>query len=382
MFTQQTPFLISALQNSVDSATARQIAQAFGNCQQPLSHRASVSLNRSSQPNVAGVLSGSGGNSYSYVGPQFGGDGQFGYIAGNDYASQVSPWALSSAGTSFQASNYYGPSNYYGSDAFTNNSYFNFSSGETFLATYPEAAANAFYNTTQSFQFGPISTVNNSPWYTRMGDVNTFDFGLRLGDTVNNFGGPTFQVAGDSYFDNSFHNNQTVNNQFTTNQITESQEVTNLAYGSLVQVTGDPAAAGPAGPPGRPGDPGPQGLPGGFVQNAVFAAGGYELRPGRVVRAAAPDAPRGDVEWPAGQGKISVPKYKMADSISFKLPSYVFDPDTCTIDVVEDAGVEITVALPALLPDGADAVPLPRAKFIGFAPPGVNITLAPKPQWP
>jgi hypothetical protein len=309
MFTQQAPFLLATLQNSVDSSTAMQMAQAFGNCNQPLSHRAGVTLHRSALPQSGGVLNGPGGSGYSYA------DGAFGFTAGNDPATQFSPWAFDRG-------------NYYGGDSFANSTQFAFRSGDQFLAAYPDAAANAFYNLSQSFQFGPISTVNNSPWYTRMGDVNNFDFTTRLGDNINNFAGPTFQVAGDSYYDNSVHNSQTVNNQNVSNQFVEQTEINNLNVTYITQNKGDPGEAGPAGPQGRAGDPG---IPGGIGRagrdgrNGI--GGGYQLKQPALKPA---DMPLPTLRVNKLQVKINMPVYALGDDC--KIVKVGATPETFDVD--------------------------------------------------
>jgi hypothetical protein len=379
MFTQQAPFLLATLQNSVDAGTAMQMAQAFGNCNQPLSHRAGVTLHRSALPQSGGVLNGPGGSGYSYA------DGAFGFTAGNDPATQFSPWAFNRG-------------NYYGGDSFSNSLQFAFRSGDQFMAAYPDAAANAFYNLSQSFQFGPISTVNNSPWYTRMGDVNNFDFTTRLGDNINNFAGPTFQVAGDSYYDNSYHNNQTVNNQTVNNEFVEESNITNLNVQNIFKSGGDPGEAGPAGPPGGPGQPGRAGRDG----LVLLGGGGYSM-PAAVALgpgAGGETAPTGKISWPAGgnfvpiptykiQGKgevqavqaytvggsatvditeyvlasdelaATVPKYRLPATLTVTLPSITFNPDTCSIEIDDTTPgetVEISLSDTALSGDGTDDV--------------------------
>jgi len=365
VFTQQAPFLLSALSNVVGSGTAQQLAQAFGNCNQPLSHRAGVSLQRAGLATNAGVLRGPGGNPYDYT------DGAFGFLAGNDPATQFSPWAFDRG-------------NFYGGDTFNTNAQFAFRSGDQFLATYPDAASNAFYNLSQSFEFGPISSVNNSPWFTRMGDINTFDFSSRLGDIVNNFAGPTFQVAGDSYFDNSVHNNMTAANQSVANQEVEDATIINLTVENLEVTSGDPAAGGVGadGAPGRPGDPGrPVAVIGGIV------AGGYDLPEISVVtqQGPQPPAPAGNIQWPppgalniptyrlAGLGAVAAvqdytldgavtvdvpvytltpgavtgtaPGYQFPSTLKINLPKVVFDAENCTVayDFTDTVAAELTV---------------------------------------
>jgi hypothetical protein len=363
MFTQQAPFLLSALSNVVGSGTAQQLAQAFGNCNQPLSHRAGVSLQRAGLATNAGVLRGPGGNPYDYT------DGAFGFLAGNDPATQFSPWAFDRG-------------NFYGGDTFNTNAQFAFRSGDQFLATYPAAASNAFYNLSQSFEFGPVSSVNNSPWFTRMGDVNTFDFSSRLGDIVNNFAGPTFQVAGDSYFDNSVHNNMTAANQSVGNQEVEDATIINLTVENLEISSGDPAAGGVGadGAPGRPGDPGrPVAVIGGIV------SGGYDLPEISVVtqQGPQPPTPAGNIQWPPpgvlniptyrltglgavaavqdyafdGAVTVDVPKYKIAAKLTIDLPKVEFNASECTVEYSESETerreLDITLELEA---DGVEEV--------------------------
>jgi hypothetical protein len=393
MFTQQAPFLLSALSNVVGSGTAQQLAQAFGNCNQPLSHRAGVSLQRAGLATNAGVLRGPGGNPYDYT------DGAFGFLAGNDPATQFSPWAFDRG-------------NFYGGDTFNTSAQFAFRSGDQFLATYPAAASNAFYNLSQKFEFGPISSVNNSPWFTRMGDVNTFDFSSRLGDIVNNFAGPTFQVAGDSYFDNSVHNNMTAANQSVGNQEVEDATIINLTVENLEISTGDPAAGGVGadGAPGRPGDPG--------RVAAFLGVGGYDLPAirvvGRPLNPPRPVVPEGRVEWPAGNAKVqiptyklqgkgevqavqtytvggalsvdlttytltagtvsgTVPKYKLPTTLKVKFPAVEFDAENCTVSYSDEDTVELDLEVTdaALASDGTDSL-----SFTG-TPPSLSPAVAP-----
>lgn len=262
MFTQQTPFLMSALSPAVGSDTARQLAQAFGNCNQPLTHRAGVTLQRPGLTTSGGLVNGTGGNSYNYSDGGVGPTGAF--LPGNDLATQISPWAVN-------------PNNYYGGDTYNNSLNFAYRSGDTFLSTYPEAASNAFYNQEQSFNFGPVSTNINSPWFTRMGDINTFDFSSRLGDIVNSYAGPTFQVAGDSHFDNSIHTNQTVNNQTVNNQTVDESVVQHLTVRNITQLGGDPGPAGGVGPAGPAGNAGDPGAGAGLGPGGVFFGGGRSL---------------------------------------------------------------------------------------------------------
>jgi len=326
MFTQQAPFLLSALSPAVGSTTAQQLTQALGNCNQSLTHRGGVSLQRAGLTTGAGLIQGPGGNPYAYT------DGQSGFLAGNDPATQFSPWAS-------LGNNFYGSENFFGGPSFA------FRAGDQFWANYPDAAQNSFYDLSQSFNFGPITTNNYSPWYTRLGDVNNFDFSSRLGDIVNNYAGPTFQVAGDSHFDNSVHNTQNVTYQQVTEQIVNESTIENLRVERIFQGRGDPGpagAVGPAGPPGNAGNPGNPGL--GFPQ------GGYDLPGVRLV--SAPAKPQGNIAWPAGGGKIGIPTYRLAGLGAVAVVQDYSLGGSATVDVPEytlsEGGVTGTVNLPSV----------------------------------
>ena len=280
MFTQQAPYIMATMAGGND-VTNRQMVQAFANCNQSLTHRGPVSLQGGVTNNQAGVLQPphGGTSNYYFAGDDFvGGNTQVGggasfpiyqggdyygspnvtYTPGNDATQQGSPWLIS-----YQ--------NYYGVDSPT--TYNNYVTGSDLYLHYPQLSSNNYYDNSQQFEFGPVSSVYNSNWNTQLGDSNLFDFSTRQGDLVSNYAGPTFQVAGDSYFDNSIHNSTTAQNQYVTNQTVEESNVTNIRYSQ----SGDPATAGPAGPPGEAGSPGlagPAGAPG-----AVLFVPGIILTP-------------------------------------------------------------------------------------------------------
>lgn len=239
MFTRQAPSLLSALGHGVDQPTARQLVQSFANCNQALTHRGGVSLQPSRLPQQQGILRPAGGSG-PYSGP--GGGNEVGDV------TLLNPtWTLNN-------------NNYYGYDN-TNNIYNHYTAGNQLHLHYPDAASNSFYNTEQLFEFGPVTSQYNSNWVTQMGDQNTFEFNVRQGDILNNYQGPTFQVAGDSYYDNSIHNNQTVNNQTVNNQTTNVTNTQELHLGGEGS-GGNPGLAGPAGAPGGPGAAGAPGAAG------------------------------------------------------------------------------------------------------------------------
>jgi hypothetical protein len=244
MFTRQAPSLFPALTAGLDQATARQMVQAFANCNQSLTHRGAVTFQEPSLFQNQGVLQLQGGaDQYNF--------GRF----GGDPTETVSPWVLGNTNNQFTS--------YYGTD----NPGANYYNVSNLHLAYPELGGDSFYNQSQTFEFGPVSSAYNSNWHTQLGDVNTFDFSTRQGDLVNNYAGPSFQVAGDSYFDNSQHNSQNVTNQNVTNQTVDNSQITNLSVGPP-GAAGDPGLAGPGGAPGAPGNPGfagPAGAPGAFV---------------------------------------------------------------------------------------------------------------------
>jgi hypothetical protein len=223
MFTRQAPSLFPALTAGLDQATARQMVQAFANCNQSLTHRGGVTFQEPSLFQNQGVLQLQGGaDQYNF--------GRF----GGDPTETVSPWVLGNTNNQFTS--------YYGTD----NPGANYYNVSNLHLAYPELGGDSFYNQSQTFEFGPVSSAYNSNWHTQLGDVNTFDFSTRQGDLVSNYAGPTFQVEGDSYFDNSQHNSQHVTNQEVINQTVDNSQITNLSVGPP-GAAGDPAAAGPAG---------------------------------------------------------------------------------------------------------------------------------------
>jgi len=299
VFTSQAPALF-ANAGRQDPVSVRQMVQSFANCAQPLTHRAGVSLQQSALSQRGGVVDVSrlGGGPY--------GD------TGLDVTSRLPPWAI----FDLRSNNYYGSNQ--------GNAYNYYSNATNLYQSYPNFASGDNYYSPQYFEFGPVSSVYNSNWTTQLGDQNFFDFTTRQGDLINNYGGPTFNVAGDSYFDNSVSNNQTVvNNQNVNNQTVNNTTVENTFNVGGEGSQGDPGAAGPGGPPGRNGDPGlagPAGPPGGVI--VVNGAG--PVRRGFVGPFMFPNGPN-----PPGPHVRAVNTVKTK---KIQIPTTVtFDADACSV---------------------------------------------------
>ncbi len=144
MFTQSMPQLAQALSGALPEAALRQLMQALGNCQQPLSHRGAVNIQ---PPNTTGA----------------GGLARPGVWRTSDYRD-----LLPTAGQD----------------------------------TFVDVAGDTYNNT------------NNTNNY----DGHQFNFPINQDFNYNNyFGGDTFNVAGNSTFENTTINNTTTENLNTTN---------------------------------------------------------------------------------------------------------------------------------------------------------------------
>jgi hypothetical protein len=144
VFTQSMPQLAQALSGALPEAALRQLMQALGNCQQPLSHRGAVNL----QPPTS-------------TGP--GGLARKGVWKTSDY-----PGLIPTAGQD----------------------------------TFVDVAGDTYTNTTNTNNY----------------DGHQFNFPINQDFNYNNyFGGDTFNVAGNSTFDNTYINNTTTQNLNTTN---------------------------------------------------------------------------------------------------------------------------------------------------------------------
>lgn len=233
MFTSQAPLLLSALNGAMSDDNARQLTQVFANCNQALTHRGSVNLQNTPMYQKNGVIT------------QQSGDG-------------IPPWGLSNQAANGQAFPFGGQSgsfyggNYYGVDGPSNALQLAYQPGNSSWANYVNVNPT-YYTGGSPFVFpNPPGGYQGGDWITYMGDTNTFDLAPRITENTSQYyGGPTFQVAGDSVFDNSVTNNSYITN-LTTQNITVEEVNGQPARGDQ----GDPGLAGPAGADGKPGNPG------------------------------------------------------------------------------------------------------------------------------
>jgi hypothetical protein len=238
MFTAQAPTLLSS--NALPPDQLRQLAQVFANCNQSLTHRGQIDLKGMPFYQQNGMLS------QIYDG------------------LNAPPWAagsLAGNGQTFGGSSYFG-GNYYGVDGPASTFNLAYSPGNRIAFNFGSANPGS-YEGGSPYVFPPIGGGYTSNWNTYQGDNNAWDFSDRSTRNQNfYYGGPSFQVAGDSYFDNSITQNSYATNQYVTN-LTVDQ----VNGEAAVSDRGDPAIAGPGGAPGAPGNP-EAALP------AVGAAGG------------------------------------------------------------------------------------------------------------
>jgi len=218
----------------------RQLAQAFANCNQTLSHRGFVSLQGTPFSQSNGMVSLQNGDLPPWASGNQSGNGQ-----------AFSPGQY---GFTYYGGNYYGE----GGPSSTFNNFF--SGGNTYNNAFNSTPVQLSVDN-RSFEFPPVGGGYTSNWTTYQGDSNFFDFADRSEVNTNYFfGGPTFQVAGDSYFDNS-----QVQNLYSQTLTVQEVNAAELNGESLESDQADPAFAGPGGPPGAPGNPaaaGPAGAAG------------------------------------------------------------------------------------------------------------------------
>lgn len=206
MFTSQAPYLLSALGDAVGGEDARRVTQALANCSQDLTHRGSVQFASTPFSQTNGVVN----------------DSPWNTAINNNYYGD--PLQLPPAQDMFRPGG-----------------------GLTYVN---------MLNT--PIEFPPPGGYRSGDWYTYMGDNNFFDVAPRITETTNQYyGGPTFQVAGDSHFTNTYTNNSYTNNSYH-NTIT-TQEINGVPVRGD---KGDPGAMGNAGLAGQPGPPGNNGNPG------------------------------------------------------------------------------------------------------------------------
>lgn len=238
MFTSQAPLLLSALGGAMSEDSARQITQVFANCNQDLTHRGSVNLQNTPLYQKNGVLT-------------------------QQSAGGIPPWGLGNqagSGQTFPAGGMYG-GNYYGVDGTSNALQSAYRPGNSAWGPYANSSLNYYAGSDPFVSPSPGGGYTAGDWITYTGDTNTFDLAPRITETTNQYyGGPTFQVAGDSIFDNSV-----TNNSYVTNLITQNITVEQINGNPVMGDKGDPGIAGPGGADGRPGDPGAAGPGGVFV---------------------------------------------------------------------------------------------------------------------
>jgi len=299
MFTAQAPLMLQSLQG-VPADTARQLTQVFANCNQALNHRSGVSLSRGANPNAGGMVT-------------------------------MPPWSTGSAGgngvpfgTGDRLSGGYYGGNYYGVDGPRSSYTFNHNLGSQLAANY------SIYNEGDFVGGSPFNFSVNSPYrggdtFIQQGDSPYYDMTTRTtNQSTYEYGGPVFQVAGDTYLDNSITNHSTVNNQYVTNQTVNRTRVVNLSIGE----PGDPGAAGPAGAAGAAGNPGAAG-PAGADGAVLFA-------PGPLFRL------QKKQQKQKVQGRV-----RFNQPLRIRIPSYECDPETGTLhEVVNLVELNLNNTLP------------------------------------
>lgn len=233
MFTSQAPLLLSVLSGAMSQDSARQLAQVFANCNQDLTHRGSVNLQNTPLYQKNGVLS-------------------------QQSAAGVPPWGLGNQAGSGEAFPFGGRSgslyggNYYGVDGPSNALQSAYRPGNSAWQPYANSDRNYYSGSDPFVAPSPGGGYTAGDWITYTGDTNTFDLAPRITENINQYyGGPTFQVAGDSIFDNSV-----TNNSYITNLSTQNISVEQVNGEPVKGDKGDPGQAGAGGADGRPGDPG------------------------------------------------------------------------------------------------------------------------------
>lgn len=230
MFTSQAPFLMSS--GIMPQDQLRQLTQAFANCNQTLSHRGLIEVENLPYYQKNGTLA----QIYDGLSPP---PWVSGNLGGNG--------ATFSPGT---GGDYYG-GNYYGVDGPASSFSLAYSPSNNTSYNYGDLTLGGF-NGAGPVVAPPAGGGYTSLWNTYYGDTNTFDLSDRSTRNTNfYYGGPTFQVAGDTYFDNTVTQNAYAQNAYYTNV-----ETTTINGIDARPEVGDPGAAGPAGPPGAAGNPG------------------------------------------------------------------------------------------------------------------------------
>lgn len=131
MLTQAIPALVKALSGNTDPATLQQIAQALGNCSQPLTHRGDINVQPNGPANDKGVIRPGAWNpndpQYSGLIPPAGSGGMFdipGWSGSNWNTNNYGGDQFSfPTNQEFINTNYFGgPTNNYGGNSYFDNS--------------------------------------------------------------------------------------------------------------------------------------------------------------------------------------------------------------------------------------------------------------------
>lgn len=252
MFTSQAPLLLSALSGAMPADTARQLAQVFANCNQGITHRGNVNLQGTPFSQQNGVIT-----------------------APN--AAGLPPWALGNQaanGQSYPSGGLYG-GNYYGTDGPTSALQTAYRPGSSAWGNYVNSTTNPLVAPSGGGGY------TSGDWITYTGDTNIFDVSPKITENINQYyGGPTFQVAGDTVYSNTVTNNSYVTNMYSTNVSADTMNGEPIKGDK-----GDPGVAGPAGAPAWPGSPGAAGPAG---ANGLNGKDGLNGAPGGVVFAPFP----------------------------------------------------------------------------------------------
>jgi len=320
MLTQQMPALVNALSKALPQNVIAQITQALGNCNQPITHRAGVNV----QPSIASRQSAALNNDvwnpavFQPILPTVG---------------QITEIITRGPGVP-------GPP------------------GAPGIVVIPG--------------YEPGSSGNNY-------GGSAFNFPVTNEFNINDiYGGPTTYIGGNSAMVALTTTNFTAGNAVITFMNGEPAPGTPGERGPSGP-PGTPGGAGNAGPggqdgaigragregsPGRPGSPGASGLPGGRGANGVngingrngrdgrngFGFPGPPGRPGRDGEGFSPN-PRSAPFLRAtalratgtlGTGSITIPT---TGSGTISVPTYTFDPESCTITQSGSTSVSVTVSL-------------------------------------
>lgn len=343
--------MFSALQGAMSNDSVRQLTQVFANCNQALSHRGFVDLNNRPLIQKNGAVT------------DLAGGGLPPWALGNQ-AANGDTYPFGGTGGSFYGGNYYGV------DGPNNTLQIYYRPGNNGVQQWANTDPNDYTGGTPLVFPPGGGGYSGGDWITYLGDNNYFDVAPRVTNTNNQYyGGPTFQVAGDTYYDNTVTNNSYVTN-LTVQNIIADEVNGEPAKGE----SGDPGVAGPGGAPGAPGGrglPGDPGAAGPAGANGAPGAPGFGLpgvngRNGRDGIAGANGGNGNGVDQEARRRIAVVGRAlnKVRDTLNKLIRAMermgfeaTFNPDTCTVTV--------TKTLPVAIPPLAFG----QAANIDFGPP-------------